>query len=272
MLQAGADLEAKNKWKNTPLHFAARWSSHDPAVMLLLKAGADPMARDKWRHTPLHLAAGNNKNPAAIEALLKDGADLDARDDDKETPLHWAARSNENPAVIEALLQAGADLMALNKDLKTPFEVAGKGQKKILDAARRRLPEQQSNAARARSQKQIKAPAGAASPEPATGALGVAGGGTLPHSGISQTARGRQESWSALVSGKRRHAGAGLCAAGRRGAVRDLFRQLVHAGTDRVGATGNQGGLRQTGRLGRRELPVPAGPAAMKLRPPPDFR
>ena len=55
-------------------------------------------------------------------------------------------------------------------------------------------------------------------------------------------------------------------------AVCDLFRQLVHAGTDRVGATGNQGGLRPTGGLGRGELPVPAGTRAMKLRSPPDFR
>ena len=77
-------------------------------IEALLKAGADPKARNKWKNTPLHYAARYNENPVVIEALLKAGADPKARDDDKETPLYLANKYNENPSVRQALLAAGA--------------------------------------------------------------------------------------------------------------------------------------------------------------------
>ena len=127
-INAGADLEARDKWKYTPLHLAAAFNQ-DPAVIeALLRAGADLEARDYWKRTPLHLAAAFNQDPAVIEALLKGGADLEARDDDKDTPLHEAARSTEDPAVIEALLKAGADLETRDKNGNRPLHAAGRTQ------------------------------------------------------------------------------------------------------------------------------------------------
>ena len=126
LLQAGADPNAWDKWKDTPLHVAARYNENPAVIEVLLKAGADPKALNKYKSTPLHRAAWYNENPAVIEALLKGGADPNVRDEYKDTPLHEAAKSNENPAVIKALLKAGADLAALNKDGRSALYLAKK--------------------------------------------------------------------------------------------------------------------------------------------------
>ena len=100
----------------TPLHLAAAWT-RDPAVIpLLVEAGADVNARDDRGFSPLHAAARLNENEAVIRALLAAGAELDAWATGfsvdygwEATPLLEAAESNANPAVIATLLDAGAD-------------------------------------------------------------------------------------------------------------------------------------------------------------------
>ena len=74
-------------------------------VTACLAVGADPNARDDDKDTPLHFAARHNENPAVVEALIRAGADPVASGEYKFTPLHYAAASNENPAVIEGLAQ-----------------------------------------------------------------------------------------------------------------------------------------------------------------------
>ena len=49
--------------------------------MSVLDAGADIAARDDGGWTPLHSAGGFSDNPATIEALLAAGADTAARAD-----------------------------------------------------------------------------------------------------------------------------------------------------------------------------------------------
>ena len=44
-----------------------------------MDAGADLEERDKGGLTPLHWAAGSNENPAVITALVDAGADLEER-------------------------------------------------------------------------------------------------------------------------------------------------------------------------------------------------
>ena len=120
----GADPNARNKYKSTPLHNAALFNENPAVVQALIKAGADPNARNNIKRTPLHNAAGSNENPAVVQALIKAGADPIARDDDKSTPLHEAARFNENPAVVQALIKAGADPIARDDDKRTPLHNA----------------------------------------------------------------------------------------------------------------------------------------------------
>lgn len=61
----------------TPLHTACSSSTNEGSVdvlKLLLKRGADPNAVNKWRETPLLIAA-NNGHTKAVEGLLQNNAD-----------------------------------------------------------------------------------------------------------------------------------------------------------------------------------------------------
>ena len=106
-LVAGADLNARDERKRTPLHWAASHNKNPEVLKVLLAAGAGVNAQDEWKSTPLHWAAVRG-NSAVVKTLLAAGADPMARGKGNDTPLHWAA-ANKNPAVVEVLLAAGAD-------------------------------------------------------------------------------------------------------------------------------------------------------------------
>lgn len=56
LLDRGADLNARDDTKATPLHIAARYGHFD-VVELFIANGADVNARDMYLTTPLHEAA-----------------------------------------------------------------------------------------------------------------------------------------------------------------------------------------------------------------------
>jgi len=85
------------------------------AIETLLEAGADIKARNRLGYTPLMFAARFNSNPTIIETLLKAGADIKARSESGGTPLMWVAENDSNPAIIETLLEAGANVKAKDK-------------------------------------------------------------------------------------------------------------------------------------------------------------
>ena len=89
---------------------------------LLIEAGADVRARDRAGHTPLHYAALDNGNPAVIAALVGAGADVNARGGSGRTPLHIAAL--RNPAAFPVLLELGADPAAPDREGRTPMGYA----------------------------------------------------------------------------------------------------------------------------------------------------
>ena len=97
---AASDLYADD------LHGAAKRGDTD-AIRMLLAAGADPNARAKYRLTPLHYAAYMG-HADATQALLAAGADSNVRDVDGTAPIYFAS-SNGHTDVIRALLAAGAD-------------------------------------------------------------------------------------------------------------------------------------------------------------------
>ena len=124
LLDAGADIEEKtdDRYGWTPLHRSVI-NENLTAVQALLEAGADINAENNFGWMVLHLAARYNENPAVIQALLDAGSDVNGRVHG-QTPLHIAAERNENPLVIQALLNAGADINAKDNVGRTPLEVA----------------------------------------------------------------------------------------------------------------------------------------------------
>ncbi|BET33542.1 MULTISPECIES: ankyrin repeat domain-containing protein [Wolbachia] len=88
LIEAGADINAKDKNERTPLHAAAEHSS-TKAVKVLIEAGADINAKDKNERTPLHIAAVKGYTEI-VKVLIDLGADINAKDKNKKTPLHRA--------------------------------------------------------------------------------------------------------------------------------------------------------------------------------------
>ena len=131
LLQAGANIEAKNNWGATPLYQAGKVE----AITTLLQAGADIEARTEGGFTPLHGAARLG-NAETITTLIKAGADIEAKAEDGDTLLHMAALSGRAEA-ITVLIEAGANGKAKDKDGRTPFDYAKHNEKlKDTDAYR----------------------------------------------------------------------------------------------------------------------------------------
>jgi ankyrin repeat protein len=98
----------------TPLMTQSRSGKQD-GVRLLIEAGADVHARDRWQNTALHSAANGSMDAATrsgqretVQVLLRAKADPNARNSNGWTPLMAAAQSVFLEAV-PLLLAAGAD-------------------------------------------------------------------------------------------------------------------------------------------------------------------
>jgi ankyrin repeat protein len=94
-LERGANPNSHNRYRRTALHYVVeRGEDRDlHNARLLLDAGADVNARDKFGYTPLHQAARHD-NPVLLAALLDAGADPAATLTKGRlagwTPLHFA--------------------------------------------------------------------------------------------------------------------------------------------------------------------------------------
>lgn len=98
LLSAGADVRARNRRGQEPLHYAADgvpgsegWDPKAQAATIerLIAAGADPNAGDAGGVTPLHRAV-RTRCAAAVEALLAGGADPRRKTDNGSTPARLA--------------------------------------------------------------------------------------------------------------------------------------------------------------------------------------
>jgi ankyrin repeat protein len=130
LIVRGSDVNALNKFRETPLHAAAKAGRTDVAEVLLRHA-ASLNARDRFGATPLWWAA--EWGQAAYAKLLLDrGAEVDTPDEKGWTPLYCAARRGKAD-VTSVLIQHGADVNwkaagggfgLLREDFYTPLEAA----------------------------------------------------------------------------------------------------------------------------------------------------
>ncbi len=108
LLDAGAEVNARNKRGSTPLH----WAIHDEAkVRLLLSRGATVNARQVEGRTPLYQAASLGNGTAMLRLLLAKGADPNIPLANGRTPLMAAAgawRCRSDALLLDA--KAGVDV------------------------------------------------------------------------------------------------------------------------------------------------------------------
>ena len=124
LVEAGADISAKNKYGQTLLHWAALTNARKAAEWLASQ-GADIGAKDNAGETPVHGAARGNARETA-EWLVGRGADIGAKDNAGETPLHEAAFGNARKTA-EWLVGRGADIGAKDNAGETPLHEAAWG-------------------------------------------------------------------------------------------------------------------------------------------------
>lgn len=129
--------------KRTPLHQASQFSQASEVLALLIEAGADVNARDVEGESPLHLAARSGTHPQNLSVLIEAGADLDSRNALARTPLHGAAareisvdqlaflpRPSSSPVSegqIAVLIRAGSDANAEDQNGMRPLHIAALG-------------------------------------------------------------------------------------------------------------------------------------------------
>ena len=125
MLNAGADIEARDLDLSTPLHWACLTA--DPhQVRPLLLHNADCGARNRMGQTPLPYAPNplfHDRRVDVLARLIAKGADAQSADFSGVTPLHLAAKYGELQ-VVGTLLRYGANPEAVDKDGKTAMHYA----------------------------------------------------------------------------------------------------------------------------------------------------
>ena len=117
LLSHGAQVDALNVEKKTPLFLAAALSK-PKIVTMLLSSGANPKAVDVFDNTPLHFAF----LPTVAEALVEKGAKVNAVNQDGMTPMHVmsAFGLTETVSCLRAL---GGKENIKNKNGNTPEQI-----------------------------------------------------------------------------------------------------------------------------------------------------
>lgn len=114
LLKAGASVDALSETMLTPLHEAAGKSLVD-LVKLLVDAGANVNARDKFSNTPLRMCASNAQSFATLDTfkktvqiLIDAGADINAGTTINTTSLHSVVKWG-NLDAVNFMLERGAN-------------------------------------------------------------------------------------------------------------------------------------------------------------------
>ena len=124
LLVAGADVNRRSIYTDTPLHWAClKW--HLEVVRALIAAEEDPNRNLYCGNTTMHIAADNG-NLWVVRPLLIAGADVNMGNTNDDTPLHMAS-SRGHLEVVRALLSAGAAVNKSNNFGDTPLHRASLG-------------------------------------------------------------------------------------------------------------------------------------------------
>lgn len=116
-IRMAPDINARNRFGMTPLHTAVD-RANDAMVRCLIDAGADLEAKDCDGHRPLMYALMGSGRPRIAKLLIRAGCDVQTPDPKwKSIPLPFAARINQ-ASVVEAMVKAGADINVFDPNTK----------------------------------------------------------------------------------------------------------------------------------------------------------
>ena len=122
LLSRGADINAKQAQGRTPLFLAGMLGDGVPTMQLLLARGADPNLASANGQTPLMMAAVRG-NVEGMRLLIGRGSEVNARDGAGETALMSACTSG-NAGAVRLLIENGADVKVRSKRNETALGFA----------------------------------------------------------------------------------------------------------------------------------------------------
>ncbi len=130
LLESGADINARDGFQRTALHWAVNRGFANVAGHLI-EHGANVNARDRDAFTPLHLATQLVQTDVA-ELLIQNGAELDAKEKSfGKTPLHYVSQFGPE-SMAGLLMEKGANINVRDNLKLTPLHYAAlSGQKGI---------------------------------------------------------------------------------------------------------------------------------------------
>ncbi|MCL2153952.1 MAG: ankyrin repeat domain-containing protein, partial [Oscillospiraceae bacterium] len=137
LIQEGADVNAFDSNRFTPLMIAAEKNTNPEVIRILIEGGADVNATfsytifgfkteyiERLGYTPWMLAVRYNPNPEVLRVLIENVADINYTDRKGFTPLVIAAEFNKNLEVLRVLIERGADVNAADEAGNTPLLMA----------------------------------------------------------------------------------------------------------------------------------------------------
>ncbi|MGL5704870.1 MAG: ankyrin repeat domain-containing protein [Tannerellaceae bacterium] len=120
LLQAGADINARDAYDTTPLH-AACADGFPEIALLLLDKGASIECEDYNGRTPIIFASGNDTEEIVL-LLSQRGAAINHKDKFGNTALHYAFE-NGLTRIASRLIELGANPELLNNEGQTPVDL-----------------------------------------------------------------------------------------------------------------------------------------------------
>ena len=128
-LSLGKLLKHRESWDHrtnsysTLIHLACLNDTPTAVHLLVEHANADVNAKNEYGETPLHWACQSG-NANIVTYLVAHGADVDCQDGDGNTPLHWAAEEDHEDILLILLKISKLPLTISNFDNLTPFQLA----------------------------------------------------------------------------------------------------------------------------------------------------
>ncbi|KJH47990.1 ankyrin repeat protein [Dictyocaulus viviparus] len=114
------NVNHRNENHQTALHYASS-KNRKEITHLLLEAGAEVNAADRYGATPLHRAASQGHDGIVNMLLSQPKIHIDAKDSEGNTPLFLACEEGREDTAI-ALARKGADPLLKNKDEQCAFD------------------------------------------------------------------------------------------------------------------------------------------------------
>lgn len=124
LVEAGADVNAKDNDNRTILMTASRYTSNPDIVAYLIKKGADVNSIANDGYTALEAALTHNQNSKITKILLKNGANINSKNNLWDTPLMMAIAHNADTDIIKELIENSTDINAQNQDGLSAFLIA----------------------------------------------------------------------------------------------------------------------------------------------------